>query len=125
MSIVHLHSKGSSPNNFTNYFKQGLNLPRNTKVRMLGYSINVSKSEKEEITATEGNNKYMVIIGGAHSIFCEKFVIVIPSVSPPFPMLQANGEDFALKIHFITRDMLMMYFFFFKTNSFFCAHYSR
>ena len=63
MSIVHLHSKGSSPNNFTNYFKQGLNLPRNTKVRMLGYSINVSKSEKEEITATEGNNKYMVIIG--------------------------------------------------------------
>ena len=63
MSIVHLHSKGSSPNNFTNYFKQGLNLPRNSKVRMLGYSINVSKSEGEEITATEGNNKFMVIIG--------------------------------------------------------------
>jgi hypothetical protein len=77
MSIVHLHSKGSSPNNFTNYFKQGLNLPRNTKVRMLGYSINVSKSEKEEITATEGNNKYMVIIGNqlkpavVNPMYCE------------------------------------------------------
>jgi hypothetical protein len=69
MSIVHLTSVGQKPNQFSNFFSNGIQLGANSEVALIGYSGNLAGEENSvnavyEIVIQQGiNDKFSVLHG--------------------------------------------------------------
>ena len=73
MSIVHLTSVGQRPNQFSNFFSNGIQLGSNSEVSLIGYSGNLAGEDNNvnavyEIVIQEGINDTFSVIHGDVSV---------------------------------------------------------
>ena len=93
MSLISLNSRTEDPAEFTNFLSNNLRLPPNTKVRCLGYGINIdgyAGNKNDDVIISEANDTFVLLFGD------DDDTMDLPNVVVKIPHGVYNGDGIDL-----------------------------